>query len=154
MADVISESELLSCLADEKSLETFKQIYDELPVTITSLKLTRKQYYPRLAKMTKVRLVYKSNGGYRVTSLGKVVYGFRQLLQIVLDNQSKLKAIDFLQMQDEIPREELDTIIENLLNGNNNRNSNKIRKLISKEEGEQEQGIISEYLYFREQSLK
>jgi hypothetical protein len=104
--------------------------------------------------MTKVGLVYKSNGGYRVTSLGKVVYGFRQLLQIVLDNQSKLKAIDFLQMQDEIPREELDTIIENLLNGNNNRNSNKIRKLISKEEGEQEQGIISEYLYFREQSLK
>ena len=140
MADVISESELLGCLADEKSLEMFKKIYDELPVTIISLKLTRNQYYSRLAKMTKVRLVYKSNGEYRVTSLGKVVYGFRQLLQIVLDNQSKLKAIDFLQMQDEIPREELDTIIENLLNGNNNnRNSNKIRKLISKEEGEQEQ---------------
>lgn len=140
MADVISESELLGCLADEKSLEMSKKIYDELPVTIISLKLTRNQYYSRLAKMTKVRLVYKSNGEYRVTSLGKVVYGFRQLLQIVLDNQSKLKAIDFLQMQDEIPREELDTIIENLLNGNNNnRNSNKIRKLISKEEGEQEQ---------------
>lgn len=134
-------------MADEKSLEIFKKIHDQLPITITTLKLTHRQYYSRLARMTKVGLVYKSNRRFKVTSLGQILYGFSQSLRIGLDNESKLKAIDFLQMQSEVPKDELDAIIDILLN-------NKTRALISKEEGEEGQRTVSEILYQQEQLLK
>jgi hypothetical protein len=117
----VSESEVLSCLADEKSLQMIKMIHDGLPVTVGGMNLTRKQYYSRLSKLIRVNLVLKSNGRYRLTSLGKVIWGFRELLATAITNDYwKFTAIDYLtHANPSLPLEEQIKIISSLIESEN-----------------------------------
>lgn len=116
-----SLAELLSCLADEKTAEIFKKIHDDEPFTVTSMKLTRKQYHSRLSKMIKVNLVYRLAGKYRLTSLGKIVYGCVELVASTLgEDYWRLKAIDSLCTANTLlPLDERTRIISTLI-GNEN----------------------------------
>ena len=72
-----SVSSVLRTIADDKSLDLFATVALE---TIDSknlknkTKLTRKQYYSRLARMTRAGLVRRKNGKYILTTFGKIVY--------------------------------------------------------------------------------
>ena len=111
---------LLRVIADEKSWRLFRNIaegtFDSKSLKGNS-KLTRKQYYSRLSRMTRSRLVTKRNGRYRLTTFGKIVYEFQLIIENALENQWKLKAIDSLEISKDIPEEErqklIDTLIEN-----------------------------------------
>lgn len=117
LSESVSESELFKCLADEKSLRMFRTIYDELPFTISSLNLTRKQYYSRLNMIINAKLVDKSNGRYRATSLGKVVHKFLDFLGTALAKDYwRFTAIDSLTNSNSpLPAEEHSKIVSSLI---------------------------------------
>ena len=113
-----STASILRTIADEKSLELFTTVALE---TIDSknlkskTKLTRKQYYSRLSRMTRAGLVRRKNGNYILTTFGRIVYESKVTLEIALKNYWKLKAIDSVEISNELPKEEQQKLIETLL---------------------------------------
>jgi predicted transcriptional regulator len=113
-----SAASVLRSIADDKSLELFRTVALE---TIDSknlknrTRLTRKQYYSRLSRMTRTGLVRKKNGKYILTTFGKIVYESQTTVENALSNYWKLKAIDSLETSSELPEEEQKKLIETLL---------------------------------------
>ena len=113
-----SAASVLRAIADDKSLELFGTVAQE---TIDSrnlkskIKLTRKQYYSRLSRMTRTGLVRRRNGKYVLTTFGKIVYESKVTVENALNNYWKLKAIDSLETSTELPKEERQKLIETLL---------------------------------------
>ena len=117
MFDSRSENEVYKCLADEKSLQLFRCISKGVPLTISSVKLTRKQYYSRLNEITAVNLAVKSRGKYIPTSLGKLVNGFLDYLTESLSKEYwKYTAIDALtSASSSLPLREYSNIVSTLI---------------------------------------
>ncbi len=113
-----STASILRTIADDKSLELFTTVALE---TIDSknlknkTKLTRKQYYSRLSRMTRAGLVRRKNGKYILTTFGRIVYESKVTLETALSNYWKLKAIDSVEISNELPKEEQQKLIETLL---------------------------------------
>lgn len=113
-----STASVLRTIADDKSLELFATVALE---TIDSrnlknkTKLTRKQYYSRLSRMTSAGLVRRKNGKYILTTFGRIVYDSKVTIENALHNYWKLKAIDSLETSNEVPKEEQQKLIETLL---------------------------------------
>jgi hypothetical protein len=109
---------ILRSIADDKSLELFRTVALEI-IDSKNLKsrtkLTRKQYYSRLSRMTRVGLVKRKEGKYILTTFGKIVYDSQTTIENSLRNYWKLKAIDSLEMSNELPKEEQQKLIETLL---------------------------------------
>ena len=95
----------------------FRSIRKGLPVTITGMKLSRKQYYQKLKVICDTSLISRSSGGYTVTSLGRVVLGLLDSLETALGKDYwKFIAIDNLTNADPpIPVEERTRIISSIL---------------------------------------
>jgi predicted transcriptional regulator len=113
-----SAATVLRTIADDKSIELFTTVALE---TIDSknlkkrTKLTRKQYYSRLSRMTSAGLVRRKNGKYILTTFGRIVYDSKVTIENALSNYWKLKAIDSLETSNEVPKEEQQKLIETLL---------------------------------------
>ena len=90
-------SDVWRCLADNKSLDILRSIHESQPISIIHLNLSRKQYYSRLAKLSRYNLVYRSGGKYTVTSLGKIAYGVVQRIAALEKDYWKFVAIDALE---------------------------------------------------------
>jgi predicted transcriptional regulator len=135
-----STASILRTIADDKSLQLFTTVALE---TIDSknlkskTKLTRKQYYSRLSRMTRACLVRRKNGNYILTTFGRIVYESKVTLEIALNNYWKLKAIDSIEISNELPKEEQQKLIETLLD--NEELKEIIMKDFSPHEQEQEQ---------------
>jgi predicted transcriptional regulator len=133
-----STASILRTIADDKSLQLFTTVALE---TIDSknrkTKLTRKQYYSRLSRMTRAGLVRRKNGNYILTTFGRIVYESKVTLEIALNNYWKLKAIDSIEISNELPKEEQQKLIETLLD--NEELKEIIMKDFSPHEQEQEQ---------------
>ena len=118
MAKTQTSATVLRTIADDKSLELFRTIAQG---TINSenlkskTKLTRKQYYSRLSRITKAGLVRKKSGKYLLTAFGKIVYDSQTTVETALISYWKLKAIDSLEMSNELPKEEQQKLIDALL---------------------------------------
>ena len=109
---------MLRAIADDKSLELFGAVAQEIIDSRnlkSKIKLTRKQYYSRLSRMTRMGLVKRKNGKYVLTSFGKIVYESKLTLENALNNYWKLKAIDSIETSNELPLEERQKLIETLL---------------------------------------
>jgi hypothetical protein len=101
-----------------KSLSILKAIHESQPVSIINLDMSRKQYYLRLAKLSRCNLVYRSGGKYTVTSLGKIAYGLVQCIAEALEkNYWKFVAIDCLESvaSIQISEEERQKIISSIV---------------------------------------
>ena len=113
-----SAASVLRTIADDKSIELFTTVALE---TIDSknlksrTRLTRKQYYSRLSRMTSAGLVRRKNGKYILTTFGRIVYDSKVTIEHALNNYWKLKAIDSLETSNEVPKEEQQKLIETLL---------------------------------------
>jgi predicted transcriptional regulator len=124
-----SAATVLRTIADDKSIELFTTVALE---TIDSknlkkkTKLTRKQYYSRLSRMTSAGLVKRKNGKYILTTFGRIVYDSKVTIENALNNYWKLKAIDSLETSNEVPKEEQQKLIETLLE------NEKIRAILEK----------------------
>jgi predicted transcriptional regulator len=118
MAKSQTSAAILRTISDDKSMELFKTIAQG---TIDSenlkdkTKLTRKQYYSRLSRMTKVGLVRKKSGKYLLTAFGKIVFDAQTTVESALSSYWKLRAIDSLEMSNELPKEEQQKLIDALL---------------------------------------
>jgi predicted transcriptional regulator len=88
---------ILHALSDDKSLSIFDWVIREdvrSKIIIKRLKLTPKQYYSRLSALMNSGVIEKTNGKYRLTSLGGVVHEALQLIESGVNYYWKLKAID------------------------------------------------------------
>ena len=120
---------VLAAISDKQSLDLFRYIAGTNADSDTlraKLNLTRKQYYSRLSRMTKVGLVKRKNGKHFLTAFGKVVYDAQTTIEKAVTNFWKLKAVDSLEMSDELPREEIVKLIDVLLD------NNEIKEILSK----------------------
>ena len=118
MAKSQTAATVLRTIADDKSLELFRTIAQGM-IDSDSLKsktkLTRKQYYSRLSRMTKAGLVRNKSGTYLLTAFGKVVFDAQTTVESALTSYWKLRAIDSLEMSNELPKEEQKKLIDALL---------------------------------------
>ena len=118
MAKAQTTAGVLRTIGDDKSMDIFKTIAQG---TIDSenlknrTKLTRKQYYSRLSRMTKSGLVRKKSGKYLLTAFGKVVFDAESTVEDAIESYWKLRAIDSLEMSNELPKEEQRKLIDALL---------------------------------------
>ena len=81
------------------------------------LKLTRKQCYASLSGLVEVGLVKRqiNTRQYFVTTLGRIVYDSISRIEIAYSNHIPLKAIDSINMSDEVPKKERIEIIGELI---------------------------------------
>ena len=94
---LMSVSNILRAISDDKYIVLFNTIAlasGDSDILISSLKLTRKQYYSRISVLIKAELVKRQNGKYFLTSFGKMVYDFQAKVGHAVANYWKLKAVD------------------------------------------------------------
>jgi hypothetical protein len=121
---VLVTTDVLKVLSKEESLELLRIVALTKPDTAsadiikteTNTKLTRKQYYSRMSSLRKAGLIKRKQGKYSLTTFGKVVYDIVQnKLGNAVNNYWKLKAIDSLEMSNDLPLEERKKLIDNLI---------------------------------------
>lgn len=111
-------SKVFESLSDNLSLGLFRTIAQDSISSVmlrSRVKSTRKQYYSRLSKMMKAGLVKRNNGKLVLTAFGKVVYRVQETVENASSNQWKLRAIDSIELSDELPAEERRQLIESLI---------------------------------------
>ncbi len=112
---------VLTAISDKESLELFRIIAinsedsDDLRTKTT---LTRKQYYSRLSRMMKAGLVKRKKGKHSLTAFGKVIYDAQTIIEKAVNNYWRLKAIDSLEVSNDLPEEERVKLIDSLLDNN------------------------------------
>jgi hypothetical protein len=112
---------VLTSISDKESLELFRFIAadnEDSEGLRTKTSLTRKQYYSRLSRMTKAGLVKRKKGKHSLTAFGKVIYDAQTTIEKAVNNYWKLKAIDSLEVSNDLPKEERIKLIDSLLDNN------------------------------------
>ena len=126
---MVSVVEILEAISDVKSLKLFNTIAtkggnsEDLSV---QLKLSRKEYYSRMSRLMKTGIVKRKNGKHFLTAFGKVVYDAQVTVKKAVESYWKLKAIDSIDLSDEITVKERDKLIHTLLD------DVEIREILSK----------------------
>jgi hypothetical protein len=111
-------AKVFESLSDNVSLGLFTTIAHESINSVVlrnKVKITRKQYYSRLSKMMKAGLIKRNNGKLVVTAFGKIVYKVQETVENASSNQWKLRAIDSIELSDELPGEERRQLLESLI---------------------------------------
>ena len=112
---------VITAISDKDSLELFRIIAinsEDSDGLRTKTNLTRKQYYSRLSRMTKVGLVKRKKGKHSLTAFGKVIYDAQTIIEKAVNNYWRLKAIDSLEVSNDLPEEERIKLIDSLLDNN------------------------------------
>jgi predicted transcriptional regulator len=112
--------DVLKTIADDKSLVLFNTIAlsnGDSDIRISALKLTRKQYYSRLAALLRAGLVKRERGNYSLTTFGIIVFHTQEIIGKAVDQYWKFKAIDSIRASDidELPQEQLNIIVDKLI---------------------------------------
>jgi hypothetical protein len=100
-----SITDVFNALSDEKSLSLFKTISindadsEEL---VTSLELSKRQYYDRINDLRTASLIRRQKGKYMLTSFGIVIYNIYKLTEKAIESQWKLQAIDVICAKDNL----------------------------------------------------
>ena len=105
-------------LSDNISVGLFTMIAHERISSIAlrnNVKITRKQYYSRLSKLINAGLVKRSNGRLKLTAFGKLVYQVQKTIEDASANQWRLRAIDSIELSDDLPKEERRKLLERLI---------------------------------------
>jgi predicted transcriptional regulator len=81
------------------------------------LNLTRKQYYTSLSGLVEAGLVKRkpNTRQYFVTTLGRIFYDSISRIETAYNNHIPLRAIDSINMSDELPKRERMEIINKLM---------------------------------------
>jgi predicted transcriptional regulator len=126
---MVSVMEILEAISDVKSLKLFNTIAtkggnsEDLSV---QLKLSRKEYYSRMSRLMKTGVVKRKNGKHFLTAFGKVIYDAQVTIKKAVESYWKLKAIDSIDLSDEITVKERDKLIQTLVD------DVEIREILSK----------------------
>ena len=117
---MISVADILNAISDDKSLLLFNTIAisnGETDSQVRKMGITLKQYYSRMAKLTKADLIRRKNGKYSLTLLGKIVYEAHMTIGKGLNYYWKFQALDSIQTSSSagLPKEEFSKIIDTLI---------------------------------------
>jgi hypothetical protein len=111
-------AKVLKSVSDDESLELFRSIATmdcDSGSLRSKTKMTRKQYYSRMSRLMKAGLIKRKNGKHTLTTFGKVIYNTHITIENAINNYWKLKAIDSLEMSNDLPMEERKKLIDNLI---------------------------------------
>ena len=105
---------------DGKSRLVFRTIFlmsgESSDVLLNQLKLTRKQFYSRITRLMKARLIRRYKGRYFLTSYGTVIYDIHRLLESTMKNYWELRSVDLVEAnKEDMPKEERIKIIDQLI---------------------------------------
>ena len=115
---MISVAEIFDAICDPKSLKLFEAIYlkglnsEDLSV---QLKLSRKEFYSRMSRLTKLGIVKRKNKKHFLTAFGKIVYDGHVTIKKAAENDYKLRAIDSMNLSSDITKYERSKLIDSLL---------------------------------------
>ena len=119
---MLTVDQVLKSVSDWGSLALLRSIVsvgegeDLSAMSLTKLKLSRRAYYSRLRQLLDTELVERNNGRYKLTSLGKIVYGYYMKIENLLkQDYYKLKAIDAIDKSDDLGAVERVDAINNLI---------------------------------------
>ena len=96
---MISITDVLSSISDEKTLDILNTIAvvkrkDDIYSMKEQIKLTKKQYYSRMHKLSVAGLIKRTNGKYFLTTFGKLIHEHYVGIQNAVNAYSKLRALD------------------------------------------------------------
>jgi hypothetical protein len=114
----LTVADILDSISDEKALCLFKTIALAKPdseILITKTQLSRKQYYSRMSVLMRSGLVKRNKGRYALTAFGKVIYDIEITIEIALENLWKLRAVDLVQVEEALSKEEQTKILDTLI---------------------------------------
>ena len=114
----LTVTDILESISDEKALALFKTIALAKPnseILISRTQLSRKQYYSRMSVLMRSGLVKRDNGRYALTAFGKVIYDIEITIEIALENLWKLRAVDLVQVEEALSKEEQTRILDTLI---------------------------------------
>jgi hypothetical protein len=114
----LTVADILESISDEKALALFKTIALAKPdseILITKTQLSRKQYYSRMSVLMRSGLVKRNKGRYALTAFGKVIYDIEITIEIALENLWKLRAVDLVQVEEALSKEEQTRILDTLI---------------------------------------
>ena len=126
---MVSVVEILEAISDVKSLKLFNTIATKggnSEDLSEQLKLSRKEYYSRMSRLMKTGMVKRKNGKHFLTAFGQIVYDALVTVKKAVESYWKLKAIDSIDLSDEITVKERDKLIHTLLD------DVEIREILSK----------------------
>lgn len=115
---LVSVAEILDAIGDDKSLKIFEAIAvrgqksEDLSV---QLDLSRKEFYSRMSRLTKLGMVKRKNRKHFLTAFGKVVYDGNTTIRKAAENDYKLRAIDSMDLSPDITKNERGKLIDSLL---------------------------------------
>jgi hypothetical protein len=111
-------ADFFNAISDDKSLTIFNTVAlnaGKTGILISTLGITRKQFYSKMERFMKLGLLVRRDGCYYLTSLGKIMYQLQGIFGLALNNYWKLRAIDSLQTPGGLPEFEVNKLIESLL---------------------------------------
>src|SRR5919198_862407 len=111
-------AKVLKSISDDESLKLFRQIAlrtTDSESLRNNTQMTRKQYYSRMSRLMKAGLIKRKNGKHTLTAFGKIIYDTQITIENAINNYWKLKAIDSLEMSNDLPAEERQKLIDNLI---------------------------------------
>ena len=119
-------SEILISVSDDKSLILLDIIAAQpanSELLVRTSKLTRKQYYSRISRLTDSGVIAKKHGKYHLTSFGKIVYDAQKLIVKAIEISWKLAAVDSIESSSlsndhKLSADERNRIIDTLMEGN------------------------------------
>lgn len=109
-SDGLSVAKVLSAISDDKSWSLFTTIAISSDPTsneqrsgngnqilISSMNLTRKQYYQRINRLRSLGLITRKKGRYSLSSFGRILYETQKTIEIAIQNRWRLAALDSLE---------------------------------------------------------
>ena len=110
-------SAIFRALSDDKSLTLFNTVAlspGNSNLLTRNLNLTKKQYYSKIEQLSKQGLVARKNGNIYLTTMGKIIYELQNVVGIAVNDYWKLKAIDSLRIQDQLPEDQIAKLVYTL----------------------------------------
>jgi predicted transcriptional regulator len=111
-------ADFFKAISDDKALTIFNTVAlnaGKTGILISTLGITRKQFYSKMERFTKQGLLGRRDGRYYLTTLGKIMYELQSTFGLALNNYWKLKAIDSLETPGGLPEFEVNKLIDSLL---------------------------------------
>ena len=117
---MMAVADVLKTIAEDKSLVLFNTIAlsnSDSDILISTLHLTRKQYYARLSALLKAGLVKREMARYYLTTFGMIIYHAQEIIGKALNQYWKLKAIDSINItcNGKLPQDQFHSIIDRLI---------------------------------------
>jgi hypothetical protein len=115
---LIVSTDILDMLSDPGACQILEKTYVANTIGVDAdiiadhVNLSPSRLYRLMLSLREKNMIEKKNQRYFITFFGRAVYNAKRLIQKGMDNYHKLKVIDLLEEQRQIPEPELIKIID------------------------------------------